>query len=190
MTAIQGVTDTASEESRCGCCGRVRPRRRLTELGETPGTFICAGCAFWAVRRTSPMGVGLPRINLRNLGRLGRRRHDGAARMAIPILPSTDLDRTSAFYSALGFTEVERLDGYLLLHSGPVELHFSDQPGGATTPGTCFIHVNDAVGLWKQLRESGLVGVGSPEETSYGLCEFDVTDPDGNRIRIGSPASQ
>jgi hypothetical protein len=35
----------------CGCCGRQFPARRVTELGLTPGVYICAGCAFWAARR-------------------------------------------------------------------------------------------------------------------------------------------
>lgn len=35
----------------CGCCGR--ERRRLAELGVTPGVFICRLCAFWALRRAS-----------------------------------------------------------------------------------------------------------------------------------------
>lgn len=33
----------------CGCCGR--ERRRLAELGSTPGVFICRLCALWAWRR-------------------------------------------------------------------------------------------------------------------------------------------
>jgi catechol 2,3-dioxygenase-like lactoylglutathione lyase family enzyme len=190
MPATQNETDTAKGQHRCGCCGRVRPRQRLTELGDTPGTFICAGCAFWAVRRTAPLGVGAHRINLRGLaGRLRRSLDGGELRIAIPILPSADLERTAKFYPALGLTVTERFDGYLLLSSGPVELHFTDDPQHVSGPSSCFIHVIDAIKLWKQLRESGLAGVGTPKETSYGLVEFDITDPDGNRIRLGSPAT-
>lgn len=35
----------------CGCCGR--ERRRLAELGSTPGVYICRLCALWAWRRAS-----------------------------------------------------------------------------------------------------------------------------------------
>jgi hypothetical protein len=66
------------------------------------------------------------------------------------IESSADLDRTVAFYTAAGFTETERHDGYLRLHDGPVELHFAEE--ASPTPGQCFIHVPDAVKLWKQLR--------------------------------------
>jgi catechol 2,3-dioxygenase-like lactoylglutathione lyase family enzyme len=189
MTGTQDEADTATGQHRCGCCGQVRPRQRLTELGETPGRFICAGCAFWAVRRTAPLGVGIPQINLRGLVEWFRHtQDDGDLRIAIPILPSADLNRTAEFYSALGLTVSGRFDGYLLLNSGPVELHFTDDPNHVNGPSSCFIQVANATKLWKQLQESGLAGVGTPEETSYGPVEFDITDPDGNRIRLGSPA--
>jgi hypothetical protein len=42
-------------EHRCGCCGRELPLRQLAELGQTPGVFICAGCALWAARRAGPL---------------------------------------------------------------------------------------------------------------------------------------
>jgi hypothetical protein len=35
----------------CACCGR--DRRRLAELGATPGVFICRVCALWAWRRAT-----------------------------------------------------------------------------------------------------------------------------------------
>lgn len=37
--------------------------------------------------------------------------------------------------------------------------------------------------------EHGVPGVTAPAARNYGLVEFDVTDPDGNRVRIGSPAT-
>ena len=189
MTATQSETDTAKGPLRCGCCGHVRPPQRLTELCETPGTFICTRCAFWAVRRSAPLGLGVPPVNLRGLvDRFRRSPVRGDLRVAIPILPSADLDRTADFYSALGLIVTGRFDGYLLLNSGPVELHFTDDPNHVSGPSSCFIHVTDAVKLWKRLRESGVPGVGTTKETSCGLVEFDITDPDGNRIRLGSPA--
>jgi hypothetical protein len=83
--------------------------------------------------------------------------------------------------------ESERHDGYLLLHSGGVELHFARHD--AVTPGVCFVHVGDAMKLWKQLRLLGVDGVGLVVEQDYGLREFVLTDPDGNQVRIGSPLS-
>jgi catechol 2,3-dioxygenase-like lactoylglutathione lyase family enzyme len=186
-TAAETVRE--SDHEHCGCCGRQLPKDEVVELGRTPGVFICVGCAWWAARRTGPVAA-LRQLRFTPLGALLRRlasRGPGGPgpRSAIPILPSADLDRTAAFYTAAGFTETERYEGYLLLNSELVELHFSleDSP----VPGQCFIHVGDALKLWKQLRHDGVAGVGPIAEQDYGLREFVLTDPDGNRARFGSP---
>jgi uncharacterized glyoxalase superfamily protein PhnB len=103
-------------------------------------------------------------------------------RRGVGVAP--DPARTAAFYAPVGFAESERHDGYLLLHSGGVELHFAQHD--AVTPAACFVHVADAVKLWKQLRHLGVDGVGAIVEQHYGLREFVLTDPDGNQVRIGS----
>ncbi len=43
---------------------------------------------------------------------------------ATPTLPSRDFAATSAFYSALGFTESYRDDGWMILSHGGVTLEF------------------------------------------------------------------
>jgi hypothetical protein len=48
MTAF---TPPIAELRRCGCCDRDRPAGKVAELGNTPGVYICAGCALWAARR-------------------------------------------------------------------------------------------------------------------------------------------
>jgi hypothetical protein len=57
-----------------------------------------------------------------------------------------------------------------------------------TAPGRCFVHVGDALQLWKELRHRGVDGVGPIAERVYGLREFVITDPDRNQVRIGSPS--
>jgi catechol 2,3-dioxygenase-like lactoylglutathione lyase family enzyme len=169
---------------RCGCCGRQFPAARVTELGVTPGVFICAGCAFWAARRAGLLSA-LRGIRLRSLLPRFTGRGPHAASSAIPILPCRDLDRTATFYASAGFVETERYDGYLLLNNDAVELHFSQEE--TVHPGTCFVHVTDATKMWKQLHHLGVTGVGKLTDQDYGLREFVLTDPDGNQIRIGSP---
>jgi hypothetical protein len=39
--------------ARCGCCGGVYPRRRVSALAATPGVFICEACAGSAAVRVS-----------------------------------------------------------------------------------------------------------------------------------------
>ncbi|RKN50352.1 VOC family protein [Micromonospora endolithica] len=189
MTAAE--TPRTFDHEHCGCCGRQLPASEVVELGTTPGVFICVGCALWAARRAGPVAA-LRQLRFTPLGALARRltgsrATPGTAQAAVPILPSADLDRTAAFYTAAGFSETERHDGYLLLHNSGVELHFTHE--STPTPGQCFVHVADAVKLCKQLRERGTAGAGEVAEQDYGLHEFVLTDPDGNRIRFGSPTS-
>jgi hypothetical protein len=44
----------------------------------------------------------------------------------------------------------------------------------------------DAVTLWKQLSDQSVAGVGPIAGQAHGFREFVITDPDGNRIGIGS----
>jgi hypothetical protein len=168
----------------CGCCGRHFPAGRVAELGTTPGVYICAGCALWAARRAGLLSA-LRQIRVRSLLPRFGRHAPHVARSAIPILPSSDLDRSVTFCAPAGFVEVERHEGYLLLHNDGVELHFAYHD--TVTPGTCFLHVTDAAKLWKQLRHLGVEGVGDIADQNYGLREFTLTDPDGNQVWIGSP---
>lgn len=195
-TTGQPGSGTEAPRLDCGCCGRSRPANRLAELGSTPGVHICTGCALWAARRSSR----LPSVHrlvheLANLARWrpGRRHGGSTVNSAIPILPSTDLDRTIAFWQGLGFDVAGRHDGYLVTHAGGVEIHFSTNPdadadaGTAANPAQVFIHVQNAAALWKRLRSEHVTGLEPLQDQDYGLREFVITDPDGNRIRIGSP---
>jgi hypothetical protein len=177
-----------TDHHRCGCCGQQQPAGRLAELGQTPGVFICAGCALWAARRAGPLSA-LPRLPaaLRGLLPNGERHKTGgpAVRGTIPILPSTDLDRTAAFFTKVGFIEEERSERYLLLHSDDAELHFALD--GAAAAGQCLVLVGDALALWKRLRDQGIEGVEDIVDQDDGLGDFTIVDPDANRIRIGGP---
>lgn len=53
--------------------------------------------------------------------------------------------------------------------------------------GQSFVHVTDAVKLWKHLRNRNTAGVGPIADQEYGLREFVLTAPDGNKVRFGTP---
>jgi catechol 2,3-dioxygenase-like lactoylglutathione lyase family enzyme len=182
MTLPSDTTQRA-DLRRCGCCGRMFPPGQVAELGSTPEVYICAGCALWAARRTGLLSA-LRQIRFRSVVPGLRRRGPHTAQAAIPVLSSSDLDRTVAFYAPAGFTEVKRHADYVLLHSDGVELHFVRQD--AVTPGTCFVHVTDSTKLWKRLRLLTVEGVGRVADQDYGMREFTLTDPDGNQMRFGS----
>lgn len=57
-----------SAQRGCGCCGRSLPAGEIHELGNTPGVFICVGCALWVVRRVG-LTAALRQIRFTSLGR-------------------------------------------------------------------------------------------------------------------------
>jgi catechol 2,3-dioxygenase-like lactoylglutathione lyase family enzyme len=186
MTTLAGDTVREQGAPRCGCCGQAVPVGRLVELGSTPGVFICERCALWAARRSSRMPV--VSLDPRGLVRWlrSRLRTSQPATMVVPVLPSADLDRTSGFYQGFGMEERGRSDGYLIMGFLGVELHFSDREGSGVA-GEAFVMVPDAGRLWKRYKSQGAGGLGPVEDLPHGMREFVVTDPDGNRIRVGSP---
>ena len=186
MTTTAPDTTSRSDLRRCGCCGRSLPARRVHELGDTPGVYVCARCALWVAGRLSRFPVLHldPRRLLRPARRIGRRHGHVDAVRAVPILASADLDRTRAHYATLGFELVEQHEHYLVMHAGGTELHFSNRPG--TPAVVAFLQVVDAGALWKRLRSDGVGGLGPVQDQPWGLREFVATDPDGNRLRIAS----
>ncbi|HEY8718879.1 VOC family protein [Pengzhenrongella sp.] len=113
-------------------------------------------------------------------------------RSAIPILTSSDLDGTVAFWGPVGFNVVERHTGYLVTTADDVEIHFTHGPieqpprAAGTSPALAFIHVQDAAALWKRLKAAHTTGLGPVQDQDHGLREFILTDPDGNQVRFGS----
>lgn len=66
-TGLEGVSSSTGTP-RCGCCGR--SGRRMHELGDTPGVYICIGCALWAARRAAGLpspSSRLPRVLLQSV---------------------------------------------------------------------------------------------------------------------------
>jgi hypothetical protein len=55
---------------------------------------------------------------MRHIRARRRRQRHNAVLSAVPILPSSDLNRTESFCTALGFTIGSRDTGYLALHHG------------------------------------------------------------------------
>jgi len=186
VTTMETGTGTPSDHLRCGCCGRSLPARRVHELGDTPGVYLCARCALWVAGNLSRFPVVQldPRRVLRRARRIGRSHGHDTVLQAVPILAASDLDRTRAYYSSLGFRLVERHEHDMVMHSSGMELRFSNRPD---TPAVLvFLQVVEAGALWKRLKSEGVDGLGPVQDQPWGLREFIATDPDGNRIRVAS----
>jgi catechol 2,3-dioxygenase-like lactoylglutathione lyase family enzyme len=110
---------------------------------------------------------------------------------AAPALPSLDLDVSILFYQALGFTLAARYDDdpYAILTREGAELHLwlTDDHHVAENSG-CYLRVDDADVVWREWRNRGIPRLTAPEDKPWGTREFQVLDPSGNLIRVGSRA--
>lgn len=116
--------------------------------------------------------------------------------IAIPILPSRDLEETRAFYERLGFHAAgwwpREFGGYAILRRGDLSMHFFAFPEivPADNYAQCYWRLQDVDALYEELRVAGLPGSGIPridrlENKPWGMREFAVVDPSGNLVRIG-----
>jgi len=112
---------------------------------------------------------------------------------AIPILPCRDLDETLAFYGGLGFSidfEEDEPAPYAIVSFAEAEIHFS----GAAAPrvGAAYLRVESADAVHRAWSQLGLPAAGTPSvgeiaDREWGMREFELVDPSGNRLRVGNP---
>lgn len=104
-----------------------------------------------------------------------------------PILRVTDAQAAVIWYQQLGFVKEweHRFEPWLPLYvgvaRGELKLHLSEHTGDAR-PGTLvYLYVHDLDAIAESL------GVAEIDDMPWGR-EFEVRDPDGNRLRIGEPS--
>ena len=71
-------------------------------------------------------------------------------------LPSADLDRTAAFYTALGFVISFKDDGWMILDRGAITLEFFPVAvDPRTTTGSACVRVDDLDSLYAGFSKAG-----------------------------------
>jgi catechol 2,3-dioxygenase-like lactoylglutathione lyase family enzyme len=107
----------------------------------------------------------------------------------IPMLPVKSMPASVEFYQKLGFSVENRNDGWgwamlrfdecRLMVDQSINLHqdFHRQ-------SVLYLYPEDIVEYHAQARKNGL-DVPDLDVTFYGLTEFRLNDPDGNRLWIG-----
>jgi catechol 2,3-dioxygenase-like lactoylglutathione lyase family enzyme len=105
----------------------------------------------------------------------------------VPFLRVADAEASARWYARLGF-EVEWrhrfADGlplFVAIRSDSSRIFLSEHAGDARPDTLLYLYVDDVDSLARELGAK-------VEETEYGMREFGVLDPDGNRLRIGAPA--
>ena len=109
-----------------------------------------------------------------------------------PTVPVSDIDRALEFYCGLLGMEktFENGDpvGFVILVRDHAEVHLTLSPGhkGSTT-NLLHLKVDDADALYQHLEASGARIIKGLRDQEYGLRDFIVADPDGNRLDVGQP---
>lgn len=104
---------------------------------------------------------------------------------AVPVMNVSDLAKAVPFYrDRLGFTVAFEFGPYAGVRLGPIEIHLNGDPDDfAARPLCCRFHVRGVEALHAAYNTEGVV---KPDEdlrtTPYGMREFSILDPDGNRI--------
>jgi catechol 2,3-dioxygenase-like lactoylglutathione lyase family enzyme len=110
----------------------------------------------------------------------------------IPMLPVQSMPASVEFYRKLGFSVETRNDNwrwaklcfgeYRLMLDESINLH----PGIPRT-SVLYLYPEDIQAYHELVRRNGLE-VPDLETTFYGMTEFRIDDPDGNRLWIGQDA--
>ena len=108
-----------------------------------------------------------------------------------PMLPVKSVPASVEFYAKLGFEVEQRNDqwGWAMLRFDECRL-MVDQSinlrAGAPRDSVLYLYPENIVEYHEQIRRNGL-SVPDLDVTFYGMNEFRIDDPDGNRLWIGQP---
>jgi catechol 2,3-dioxygenase-like lactoylglutathione lyase family enzyme len=112
----------------------------------------------------------------------------------IPMLPVRSMPASVDFYCGkLGFEVEERNEewGWAMLRFDEcrlmVDQSINTHAAGSRDP-IVYLYPDDIASYHRQVRQNGLA-VPELDATFYGLTEFRISDPDGNRLWIGQDTS-
>jgi catechol 2,3-dioxygenase-like lactoylglutathione lyase family enzyme len=105
------------------------------------------------------------------------------------VMVVRDMTASLEYYrAALGFDvsfEWGTPVSYACLCRDEVQLHLSADTARQPGQSALCIFVKDVDALHAELVANGAQVVKPPQDYAYGMRDFDVTDPDGNRIIFG-----
>ena len=107
----------------------------------------------------------------------------------VPMQPVKSMPASVLFYEKLGFVVENRNDewGWAMLRCGDCRLMLDQSinlhSGIPRTP-VLYLYPENLADFHRRARDNGLA-VPDPDTTFYGMTEFRIEDPDGNRLWIG-----
>lgn len=107
----------------------------------------------------------------------------------VPMQPVKSLPTSVVFYEKLGFAVENRNDewGWAMLRCGDCQLMLDQSINlhpGIPRVSVLYLYPENLADFHRRARESGL-SVPDLDTTFYGMSEFRIEDPDGNRLWIG-----
>lgn len=107
----------------------------------------------------------------------------------VPMQPVNDMPASVAFYEKLGFVVENRNDewGWAMLRCDDCRLMLDQSinpHAGIPRISVLYLYPANVAEFHRQASENGL-DVPALEVTFYGMTEFRIEDPDGNRLWIG-----
>ena len=111
----------------------------------------------------------------------------------IPMLPVSSMPASIDFYQKLGFSVEQRNDEWrwAMLRCGDCRLMVDQSINlhpGVPRCSVLYLYPDDISEYHNQVRNNGLI-VPDLDVTFYGVTEFRLDDPDGNRLWIGQSHS-
>ncbi len=113
---------------------------------------------------------------------------------AMPVLPTRDVDASLAFYrDKMGFSPVNSWkdgDGpteFAIVSLGTITLalQHAEDWHPVKTAWSAYLYIDDARALYAVASARGVETHGPPQETFYGMLEFEVRDPAGHWVAFG-----
>jgi catechol 2,3-dioxygenase-like lactoylglutathione lyase family enzyme len=111
---------------------------------------------------------------------------------AIPELPVDDLQKSLAFYrDRLGFAVAFEWDPIAGVQRGSILVHLVPHADATSPrPRSFRVETRGVDALYAELAAQGVVDAAEPLETKpWGMRQFGVIDPSGNRITFAEPVS-
>lgn len=113
-----------------------------------------------------------------------------------PIFPVTDIQRSLTFYTEsllfeLGFEWADADEEpvrYAVLHNGNTELHLTEAETAHEV--VAYFFVDGVAAYYAAVRAAGAKVTCEIEDHPWDMREFEVTDPDGNRMIFGEHLSR
>ena len=112
---------------------------------------------------------------------------------ANPALPASDLGRSAAFYARLGFEQVYRSEGWMILRRGTAQLEFFPHADidPATSSFGCVLRLDDLPAFYGVCRAAGIPEstrgwprIHPPRIDESGLTIAYLVDPDGTLLHL------